>query len=130
VWVELQLIFVGSNCCTSTRSCKRAAVFWHERRRSGIQRSIDFSQTPEPDADPSTEAKIEALAAIICRAGDKPAAALFVIMGTLEHSTQPKLLANAAKHFAFTCCGESNLYGIVDAQIAVVEGELLSNEHI
>ena len=42
-------------------------------------------------------------------------------MGTLENSTHPKLLANTAKHIAFTRCGESNLYGIVDAQIAVVE---------
>jgi len=45
-------------------------------------------------------------------------------MGTLENSTHPKLLANTAKHVAFACCGESNLYGMVDAQIAVVEGEL------
>ena len=87
--------------------------------------TIDFSQTPETIEDDSIEEKISALAEIICCAGDEPAAALFVLMGTLEHSTQPKLLANTAKHFAFTCCGESNMYGIVDAQIAVVEGELL-----
>jgi hypothetical protein len=86
--------------------------------------TIDFSQTPESNEDDSNEARIEALAEMICRAGDEPAAALFVVMGTLEHSAQPKLLANMAKHFAFTCCGESNLYGIVDAQIAVVESEL------
>lgn len=30
------------------------------------------------------------------------------------------------KHFAFTRCGEFNVYGMVDAQIAVVEGELLA----
>jgi hypothetical protein len=47
-------------------------------------------------------------------------------MGTLENSTHPKLLANAAKHYAFTHCGESNLYGIVDTQVAVVEAELLA----
>jgi len=47
-------------------------------------------------------------------------------MGTLENSGHPKLLANMAKHFAFTRCGESNLYGIVDAQIGVVEAELLA----
>ena len=29
-----------------------------------------------------------------------------------------------AKHFAFTRCGELNVYGIVDAQIAAIEGEL------
>jgi hypothetical protein len=49
-------------------------------------------------------------------------------MGTLEHATRPRLLANTAKHFAFTCCGELNLYGMVDAQIAVVEGELLAGK--
>ena len=88
--------------------------------------TIDFSQTAETHEDESSEEKIEALAKIICRAGDEPAAALFVLMGTLEHSTQPKMLANTAKHIAFTRCGESNLYGIVDAQIAVVEGELFA----
>ena len=87
--------------------------------------TIDFSQTPETDEDNSIETKIEALAEIICHAGDQFAAALFVLMGTLENSAHPKVLANAAKHFAFTRCSELNLYGMVDAQIAVVEEELL-----
>jgi hypothetical protein len=73
-----------------------------------------------------SEEKIEALAEMICRGGDEPAAALLVLMGMLENSTHPKVIANTAKHFAFTCCGESNLYGMVDAQTALVEGELLS----
>ena len=76
--------------------------------------------------DDSNEEKVEALAEIICRAGDESAAALFVLMGTLENSRDPKLLANTAKHFAFTRCGESNLFGMVDAQLAVVESELLA----
>lgn len=63
---------------------------------------------------------------MICRAGDEAAAALFVLMGTLENSRDPKLLANTAKHLAFTRCGESNLFGMVDAQLAVVESELLA----
>jgi hypothetical protein len=46
-------------------------------------------------------------------------------MGTFENSKHPKALANTVKHFAFTRCGELNLYGIVDAQMAVVEVELL-----
>src|SRR5688572_11061878 len=37
-----------------------------------------------------------------------------------------QMLANTAKHFAFTRCGELNLYEMVDAQIAIVEGELLT----
>jgi hypothetical protein len=92
--------------------------------------ATDFSQSVEVDSDSSIEAKVQTLAEIICRAGDEPAAALFVLMGTLEHSPQPKLLANTAKHLAFTRCSESNLYGIVDAQLSFVEGELLANEHI
>jgi len=98
-------------------------------RRAGAGETIidttDLSPTTETNEADFSEEKIETLAEIICAAGDEPAAALFVLMGTLEHSTQPKLLANTAKHFAFTCCGESNLYGMVDAQIAVVEAELL-----
>jgi hypothetical protein len=49
------------------------------------------------------------MAEIICLSGDA-AAALFVLMGTLENSKDPKLLANTAKHFAFTRCGELNLF--------------------
>jgi hypothetical protein len=45
-------------------------------------------------------------------------------MATLENATHPKALANTAKHLAFTRCGELNLHGMVDAQIAVIEGEL------
>ena len=90
--------------------------------------SIDFSLEPETLEEDSAEDKIERLAEIICGTGNPndEAAALFVLMGTLENSTHPKLLANAAKHFAFTRCADLNLFGIVDAQIAVVEGELLA----
>jgi hypothetical protein len=49
-------------------------------------------------------------------------------MGALENSRDPKLLANTVKHFAFTRCGELNLCGMVDAQLAVLEGELLADE--
>lgn len=93
--------------------------------RERIIDTIDLPQTPDPDESESTE-KIETLGEIICRAGDESAAALLVLMGLLENSTQPKVLANAAKHYAFTRCGELNLYGMVDAQIAIVEGELFS----
>ena len=92
--------------------------------------ALERGEITETSEDDLSEEKIEALTAIICRAGDEPAtksAALFVLMGTLESSRYPKLLANSAKHFAFTRCGELNLYGMVDAQIAVVEGELLSS---
>jgi hypothetical protein len=77
------------------------------------------------------EEKIEALAELICRAGDEAgtkSAALFVLMSTLENASHPKALANLAKHFAFTRCGELNFNGVVEAQIAVVESELLADD--
>jgi hypothetical protein len=83
--------------------------------------------------DDSNDEKIEALVDIICRAGDEPgrgdeagrrSAALLVLMATLERAPNPKLLMNAAKHLAFTRCGELNVYGLVDAHIALIEGEL------
>lgn len=79
------------------------------------------------NVSPTTEEKIEALAEIICRAGDQASAALLVLLATLEHAPHPKALANAAKHFVFTRCVDSNLYRIVDKQIATFESELLSN---
>ena len=95
-----------------------------------IIETTEFAQTQESNEDDANEEKIEALAEIICRAGDEAAAALFVLMGTLESSAHPKLLANAAKHFPFTRCAELNLYGMVDAQIPLVEGELLAGDAI
>ena len=93
-----------------------------------IRDALQHSEISETNAEDSSEEKVEALAEIICRAGDRPerkSAALFVLMGAIEHSNHPKLLANSAKHFAFSRCGEFNLYGMVDAQIAVIEDELL-----
>jgi hypothetical protein len=86
--------------------------------------AIDFSQTPE---NIEAQQDIETLAEIICRAGDQSGAALLLLMARLEKSTQPKALANAAKHFAFARCAELNLYGMIDAQIAMLEGELLAS---
>ena len=84
--------------------------------------TIEASQL-ETSEDDATQ-KIEALAGIICRAGDDAATALLVLMRRLENSTHPKVLANTAKHFAFTHCGELNLHGMVDTQVAVIEAEL------
>jgi len=92
--------------------------------------TIDFSQTPEAVDDDADEGKIEALAEMICRASDESAAALLVLMGTLENSTQPKVLANTAKHYAFTRCGELNVNGMVDAQIAMFESELIAGDAV
>jgi hypothetical protein len=91
------------------------------RRVNAGENIIDNLNLP-----PTSEEKIEVLADIICQAGDEPAAALMVLMATLENAPHPKALANAAKHFAFTRCTRLNLYGMVDAQIALLESELLA----
>ena len=86
--------------------------------------SAGFVKTSSTD-----EEKIAALAKLICRTGDEAgtkSAALLVLMSTLENASHPKALANLAKHFAFTRCGELNLNGMVEAQIAVLESELLT----
>jgi hypothetical protein len=91
--------------------------------------NLGFEETPETNNDDFNEEKIEALTEMICRAGDEPArreAALLVLMATVENSSHPKALANMAKHLAFNRCAELNLYGMVDAQIAVAEGELFA----
>jgi hypothetical protein len=99
-------------------------------RRAGagekIIDTVDFSFEPQSNDDDSHEEKIKTLAEMICRVGDEATAARFVLMGMLENSRDPKLLANTVKHFTFTHCGELNLYGMVDAQLAVIEGELFS----
>ena len=92
--------------------------------------TVDFSQTPGTSEHDSSNERVEALAEMICCAGDDPetkSAALLVLMATIENSAHPKALANTAKHLAFTRCGELNLYGMVDAQVATVEHELLAN---
>ena len=86
---------------------------------------VETSQT----AGDLIDEKIEALAEMICRGGDEAetkSAALLVLMATLENATHPKALANMAKHVAFIRCGELNVYGMVDAQIAALEGELFA----
>jgi hypothetical protein len=75
---------------------------------------LDFSEIPETTEADSSDEKIEALAEIICRAGNEASGALLVLMATLESSTDPKALANTVKHLAFT------------RWLAVLERELLT----
>ena len=109
-----------------TRALIRYGLETNDPLLSDLVRRVDAGET-NIDISDSTEDKIQALADMICRAGNAPSAALLVLMSTLENSTHSKALANVAKHIAFARCGELNLFGIVDAQIAVVEGELLAN---
>jgi hypothetical protein len=99
------------------------------RRADAGEPIIDDSHLTEANEQPSPEEKLERLAEIICETGGQSverAAALLVLMSMLENSTQPRVLANHLKHIAFTRCGELNCYGMVDAQIAAIESDLLA----
>jgi len=95
------------------------------RRADAGETIVETTEFPQEDDTDSRE-KIEALADIICGVGDKPAVALLVLMGMLQNSVEPTVLAHTVKHFAFTRCGELNAYGIVDAQVAMLENQLLT----
>lgn len=89
-----------------------------------IVETFESLRTPVPIENESILRKVEAMAEVIARSGDEPTAALFILMETLENSTDPKVFANRAKHVAFSRCGELHVYEMVDAQIAELEGEL------
>jgi hypothetical protein len=113
---------------TETRAIIRYALETNDPWLARLVRCADAGEnTVETNEADSSAEKIEALAEIICGRGDESAVALFVLMGMLQNSSDPKALANTAKHLAFTRCGELNLFGMVDSQIAVLEGELLAN---
>lgn len=92
--------------------------------------TIDFSQTPDTLEQDVSDKRVRALADIICRDGDEPetkSAALLVLMSSIEDSAYPKSLANTAKRLAFARCGELNLHGMIESQVATVEHELFAN---
>ncbi len=98
--------------------------------RTSVGDNVAATNTPQ---DHSTEQRVNVLAEMICRAHDPAirAAALLVLMSALENAEDPKSLANNVKHYAFTRCGELNVYGMVDEQIAALENELLTdNSHL
>jgi hypothetical protein len=117
-----------------TRTLIRYALEINDPSLSELVRRVDDGETldnlnlSEPSEDERRHEKVEALIEMICRADDSPTkpAALLILMAILENSTDPKALANAAKHFAFTHCGELNLYSMVDSQIAAFEDRLLA----
>ena len=92
--------------------------------------TVDFSQEPDANDHDSNDQKVEVLARLLCRGGDEPetkSAALLMLMATIENSRHPQALANKAKHVAFRRVGTLNLHGMVEAQVAAVEQELLAN---
>lgn len=93
---------------------------------------LNFEETSETNHENASAEKIEALTELICRAGDEPgtkAAALLVLMATVENAEHPKAIADMVKHLAFTHCGELNLFGMIETQIALAEGELFATGH-
>jgi hypothetical protein len=88
-------------------------------------------ETPHENAstekNPKPDSKVASLAEMICGGGDESAAALLVLMATLQHAEDPEALVNAVKHLAFTRCGELNVHGMLDAQIAMLEHKLFAS---
>lgn len=83
--------------------------------RENIVDTFESLGPPLPNEEDSTLRRIEALAEMICRGGDEPTAALFMLMETLESSSQEKVLTSRAKHVAFSRCGELHVYEMIDA---------------
>ena len=131
-----QAVLNDSSIDAESRAIIRYALETNDPLLPELVRRADAGETLLDEAgylniSSADEEKIEALAELICRAGDEAgtkSAALLVLMSTLENASHPKALANLAKHMAFTRCGELNLNGMVEAQIAVMEGELLAND--
>lgn len=124
---DAQSVINNKSIDAETRAIIRYGLETNDPWLGDLVRRADAGETiiDNLNIPPTSEEKIEALAELICRAGDEASAALLVPMATLENAPHPKALANTAKHFAFTRCVESNLYGMVDAQIAMLESELL-----
>jgi hypothetical protein len=96
-----------------------------------VLETLDFLEMPDTTyEDDPTDEKVETLARMICGGGDRCVAALLVLMGAIENSASPKVLANVAKHFAFIRCGELNLYRLADNQVSEVEMELLGGNEL
>jgi len=98
------------------------------RRAEAGEDVVDNMRSVDTNEEDEGEGKIEALAEMICRNGDEPAiksAALVLLMSAIETATEPRALVNTVKHIALTRCSELNFCGVVDAQIATFESELL-----
>jgi hypothetical protein len=79
--------------------------------------------------DQKLDQRLEALTGLICRVGNEPdikSGALLLLMSTIENSSRPKSLATTTKYLAFMRCCELNVGGMVDAQLALIERQLLS----
>jgi plasmid stability protein len=125
--LRAQSVINGKSVDAETRAVIRYALEINDPSLTELVRRADAGETGDNlNIPPTSVEKIEALVEIICGDGNKSPAALLVLMATLENASEPQALAHAAKHFAFTRCGELNLYGMVDTQTALLESELLA----
>ncbi len=130
-----QAVLNDSSIDPESRAIIRYALETDDPWRAVLVRRADagetvFDSTGLLKTTGTEEEKIAALAEMICRAGDEAgtkSAALLLLMSTLGNAAHPKALANLAKHFAFARCGELDLNGMVETQIAVFESELLAD---
>ena len=137
-----QAVINDKSIDAQTRALIRYGLETNDPWLPELVRRIDAGETvgdefslsePELFKPDSIEEKIKAMSELICRAGDEPeikSAALLILMSLLESSPQAKALAHTVKHFAFTRCGELNLCGMLDAQIPVIENELLAGHNL
>ena len=119
-----QAVLNDESIDAESRARLRYALEMNDPWLAEMVRREDAIEIPERDDADSSKEKIEALAEIICGAGSESAAALLVLMGMLQNSADPTVVANTVKHFAFTRCGELNAFGMVDAQVAEFERRL------
>ncbi|HXQ34330.1 MAG TPA: hypothetical protein VN843_09975 [Anaerolineales bacterium] len=99
------------------------------RRANAGETVLDNLNLDDTTEDDPSEEKLEALAEMICQGDDggTKAVALLVLLAALENADDPKSLAKTAKHYAFTRCGEMNVYGMIDVQVAILERELFTH---
>ena len=126
-----QAVLNNGSIDLQSRAIIRYALETNDPWLARLVRQVDASGTIDLSEirlseESSIEDTINMLTEKICGGGEEPTAALLVLMWTLENATDPKALANIAKHFAFTRGGELNVYGMVDAQIAALEGKLFA----
>ena len=131
-----QSILNDTSINSQSRAIIRYALETNDPWLAELVRRADAEETVIDSAgfvkrSSTNEEKVAALAEMICRVGDEAgtkSAALLVLMSTLENATHPKALANLVKQLAFARCGELNHNGMVEAQVALFESELLADD--
>lgn len=120
-----QAVLNDKSIDAQSRAIIRYALETHDPGLSRLVCRAEKGEEVIDDVHAPEQEKIETLVEMICGGGDQSAAALLVLMGKIQSASHPQAVANTAKHLAFTRCGELNFRGMVEAQIAVLESELL-----